>query len=394
MRDWQLTTGDAASSACRLPGPAAFPLPRAVPSTSAAAAGRTSRRRGASAISSQRRARLRRARTSRCRRCRSRSCASTPTRVIARRRHRPEVPRLRRRPPQQRGLARARSPTVPYERRLLLLPKCLRVEDKCPAPFDEFGLLCKNCGLCSIQDLQDEAERLGYAVLVAEGSAIVMAIIQTGKIDAIVGVSCLSVLEKRLPVHGSGRHPRHRHPAAAGRLQGHHVDLDWVWDVIHLTSDDSTYRLDLDALRREVDAWFDAGVARRDHGPGRRTRPDRIARDVAGARPASAGGRSSPPAPTGRSQRRPGRAASRRPAEARRRRRVLPQGLAHPRRHRGRRRHPLRRARRCTPSTASRSRSTSATCCWARATACSPTAKRRPRPRPRCSASPPRATAR
>src|SRR5712691_7045667 len=85
---------------------------------------------------------------------------------------------------------------IPYERRLLMLPKCLRVEAKCPAPFDEFGLLCKHCGLCSIEDLQDEAERLGYAVLVAEGSALVTAIIQTGKIDAIVGVSCLSVLEK------------------------------------------------------------------------------------------------------------------------------------------------------------------------------------------------------
>ncbi|MDB4610246.1 DUF116 domain-containing protein, partial [Verrucomicrobia bacterium] len=45
---------------------------------------------------------------------------------------------------------------IPYERRLLLLPKCLRVESKCPAPFDEFGLLCKQCGLCSIQDLQNE----------------------------------------------------------------------------------------------------------------------------------------------------------------------------------------------------------------------------------------------
>jgi len=85
---------------------------------------------------------------------------------------------------------------VPFERRLLLLPKCLRVEDRCPAPFDEFGLLCKQCGLCTIQDLQAEAERLGYAVLVAEGSAIVMSLIQTGKIEAIVGVSCLSVLER------------------------------------------------------------------------------------------------------------------------------------------------------------------------------------------------------
>ena len=70
--------------------------------------------------------------------------------------------------------------TVPYERRLLLLPKCLRVESKCPAPFDEFGLLCKQSGLCTIQDLQSEAERLGYAVLVAEGSAEVMSLIQTG----------------------------------------------------------------------------------------------------------------------------------------------------------------------------------------------------------------------
>src|SRR5439155_20979737 len=88
---------------------------------------------------------------------------------------------------------------VPFERRLLLLPKCMRVEAKCPAPFDEFGLLCKQCGLCTIQDLTSEAEKLGYAVLVAEGSAVVMSIIQTGKIDAIVGVSCLSVLEREFP---------------------------------------------------------------------------------------------------------------------------------------------------------------------------------------------------
>ena len=45
-------------------------------------------------------------------------------------------------------------------------------------------------------ELAQEAERLGYAVLVAEGSALVMALIQSGKIDAIVGVSCLSVLER------------------------------------------------------------------------------------------------------------------------------------------------------------------------------------------------------
>ena len=146
---------------------------------------------------------------------------------------------------------------VPYERRLLLLPKCLRVEDRCPAPFDEFGLLCKQCGLCSIQDLQEEAERLGYAVLVAEGSAIVMALIQTGKIDAIVGVSCLSVLERAFPYMEAAAIPGIAIPLLQDDCKDTTVDLDWVWDVIHLTSEDRTRRLDLDALRREVQSWFE-----------------------------------------------------------------------------------------------------------------------------------------
>jgi geranylgeranyl diphosphate synthase, type II len=146
--------------------------------------------------------------------------------------------------------------TVPYDRRLLLLPKCLRIEEKCPAPFDEFGLLCKSCGLCTIQDLQAEAERLGYAVLVAEGSAIVMAIIETGKIDAIVGVSCLSVLEKAFPYMEAAAIPGVAIPLLQDDCINTTVDLDWIWDIVHLTAEDKTRRLDLDALRTEVDTWF------------------------------------------------------------------------------------------------------------------------------------------
>src|SRR5882762_10114758 len=146
--------------------------------------------------------------------------------------------------------------TVPYERRLLLLPKCLRVEAKCPAPFDEFGLLCKQCGLCTIQDLQAEAERLGYAVLVAEGSAIVMSIIETGKIEAIVGVSCLPVLERAFPYVEAAAIPAVAVPLLQDDCIDTTVDLDWIWDYIHLTSDDQTRRMDLSALRDEVDFWF------------------------------------------------------------------------------------------------------------------------------------------
>jgi geranylgeranyl pyrophosphate synthase len=147
--------------------------------------------------------------------------------------------------------------SIPYERRLLLMPKCLRVEDKCPAPFDEFGLLCKQCGLCTIQDFQNEAERLGYAVLVAEGSAIVMSLIQTGRIEAIVGISCLPVLERTFPYVEAAAIPSIAVPLLQDDCINTTVDNDWVWEYIHLTSDDQTRRLNLGQIHDDVRAWFD-----------------------------------------------------------------------------------------------------------------------------------------
>jgi geranylgeranyl pyrophosphate synthase len=167
--------------------------------------------------------------------------------------------------------------SVPFDRRLLLLPKCLRVEDKCPAPFDEFGLLCKQCGLCTIQDLQEEAERLGYAVLVAEGSALVMALIQSGKIDAIVGVSCLSVLERAFPYMEAAAIPGVAIPLLQDDCKDTAIDIDWVWSVVHLTSDDRTRRLDLDALRTEVEEWFSPAALDETLGPAD-GEADRVAR--------------------------------------------------------------------------------------------------------------------
>jgi len=146
--------------------------------------------------------------------------------------------------------------TIPYEKRLLLMPKCLRVEEKCPAPFDEFGLLCKQCGLCTIEDFQNEAEKLGYAVLVAEGSAIVMSLIQTGKIEAIVGISCLPVLERTFPYVEAAAIPSIAVPLLQDDCINTTVDSDWVWDYIHLTSEDETRRLNLTELHKDVRGWF------------------------------------------------------------------------------------------------------------------------------------------
>jgi geranylgeranyl pyrophosphate synthase len=55
------------------------------------------------------------------------------------------------------------------------------------------------------------------------------------------------------------------------------VDLDWIWDVIHLTSDDRTYRMDLDAIRREVDTWFTSDGLESLLGPAQ-TETERITR--------------------------------------------------------------------------------------------------------------------
>jgi geranylgeranyl pyrophosphate synthase len=156
---------------------------------------------------------------------------------------------------------------IPFERRLLLMPKGLRVESRCPAPFDEFGLLRKQCGLCSIQDFQVEAERLGYAVLVAEGSALVMAMVQTGTIEAIVGVSCMPVLEKTFPHVQAAAIPAVAVPLLQDDCIDTSVDIDWVWDYIHLEAADRSRRLDLGGLHDAVKAWFEPATLDEVMGP-------------------------------------------------------------------------------------------------------------------------------
>ena len=43
---------------------------------------------------------------------------------------------------------------IPFNRRLLLLPHCLKNAEGCPADYDEFGQDCKKCGACSVADFK------------------------------------------------------------------------------------------------------------------------------------------------------------------------------------------------------------------------------------------------
>ena len=121
---------------------------------------------------------------------------------------------------------------VPFHRRMLLLPHCLKHAEGCPADYDEFGLDCEKCGACSIADYKVRAEQLGYKVLVAEGSPIVLKIIVSGHIDAILGVACLNVLEKAIDKVLIAGVPSYAIPLHSGDCKNTTLDESWVWDVL------------------------------------------------------------------------------------------------------------------------------------------------------------------
>lgn len=126
---------------------------------------------------------------------------------------------------------------IPFNRRLLLLPHCLKHAEGCPADYDEFGLDCKKCGACSVADFKVRAEELGYKVLVSEGTPIVLKIIISGHVDAIVGVACLNVLEKAFDKILLAGVPCVAAPLLSSNCKSTSVDEDWVRELIDLQTD-------------------------------------------------------------------------------------------------------------------------------------------------------------
>lgn len=123
---------------------------------------------------------------------------------------------------------------IPPSRRLFLLPHCLKHAEGCPADYDEFGLDCRKCGACSIADFRTTAEDMGYKVLVAEGSPIILKIIVSGYVDAIVGVACLNVLEKAIDKILLAGIPCMAVPLLSSDCRNTSVDEDWVDEMIRL----------------------------------------------------------------------------------------------------------------------------------------------------------------
>jgi geranylgeranyl pyrophosphate synthase len=147
--------------------------------------------------------------------------------------------------------------SIPPGRRTLLLPPCLRASGKCQAQFDELGLLCERCGSCEIGRLSDEAESLGYAVIVAEGTSIVADLIRKGMIDAVIGVSCMPSLERTFPHIFDKAVPGLAIPLMKEGCQDTNVCTAWVRKALHRSATPGMRPfLDLKKLHSDIQDWF------------------------------------------------------------------------------------------------------------------------------------------
>ena len=146
---------------------------------------------------------------------------------------------------------------IPYNRRIFLLPQCLRNVIHCKAQQDEMGLLCSECGSCSISGYLREAENLGYVALVTEGTTITTRLIESGKVDAVIGVGCMEVLQKMFASVSKYAIPGIGIPLTTCGCVDTTADADWIKQEIYNYREDPSVRLlNLNYLRNKTSSIF------------------------------------------------------------------------------------------------------------------------------------------
>lgn len=147
---------------------------------------------------------------------------------------------------------------VPTNRRLLLLPKCMRDPVRCIGTFDSVGLNCMRCGACEIAGLSERAEALGYEIVVSEGTSAVIMKVLEGSADAILGVSCLDSLDKSFQSVADLGVPNQAIPLLYDGCIETETDLDLVIELMEATGGPASgeTRSPLPLLRETV-AIFD-----------------------------------------------------------------------------------------------------------------------------------------
>ena len=146
---------------------------------------------------------------------------------------------------------------TPYNRRLLLLPQCLKNESYCHADIDELGLICAGCQSCQIDSILQKAETLGYATLVAEGTTVAIGLVQEGSVDAVVGVTCMSVLQKSFETVSKAAVPVIGIPLLFEGCAETDVDNRWLEDELTNFKENKALRpVSVSALKGQVNGFF------------------------------------------------------------------------------------------------------------------------------------------
>jgi geranylgeranyl diphosphate synthase, type II len=149
---------------------------------------------------------------------------------------------------------------TPYNRRLLLLPQCLRNNSSCNGVFDEMGLVCNGCHSCSLDYVVTKAERLGYASLIAEGTTVAIGLVEEGSVDAVIGVSCMTTLEKSFEKVKRSALPVIGIPLLCEGCSETSVDEKWLLREINRQTPDPHYKpLSVSLLKEKVNGFFNAG---------------------------------------------------------------------------------------------------------------------------------------
>ena len=147
--------------------------------------------------------------------------------------------------------------TVPYQRRILLLPQCLKNSHSCQGNMDAIGLICNECGNCSIPAIVHEAENLGYVVLVTEGTTITTRLIESGKVDAVIGVGCMEVLQKMFRTVSKFAVPGIGIPLMTCGCKDTQADLVWIRQELYRFRKDSSIKLlNLNHIRNKTASLF------------------------------------------------------------------------------------------------------------------------------------------
>jgi len=146
---------------------------------------------------------------------------------------------------------------IPFNRRILLLPKCISHSTQCPAKYDELGLLCEQCGRCDLSEIISQADELGYHTIVSEGTTSASLLLSSGQVECVIGVGCLHSFERSFPLAVKEAVPSIAIPLYNNDCKDSKVDKIWLDEILAIRKE-SNWKgwIDLDSLKVVVREWF------------------------------------------------------------------------------------------------------------------------------------------